>query len=152
MTEEETALEGPRYFGYAEAVAKILELEQAVGDLRARLEGRLPSPVYPDRELRAGEDDPADASQFPGVSTGASAPHTREKNPAAPALSYSPSPSAGFALRSAPARDDRAQLTVDRGPRPEAWVGSERVPCPQGCGAVVRRSGMARHLKRCPGA
>ncbi len=29
------------------------------------------------------------------------------------------------------------------------WSGAGRVPCPRGCGAVVRRDNLSRHLRRC---
>lgn len=32
------------------------------------------------------------------------------------------------------------------------WSGANRAACPRGCGAVVRRDNLARHLNRCAGA
>jgi hypothetical protein len=49
-----------------------------------------------------------------------------------------------------PSPERRARAPeVRRGKRENPWSGSDRIPCPRGCGVLARRDNLSRHLKRC---
>lgn len=140
----------PRSLGHGELVERFVALEGEVAALRARLEGLrselLPAgPPLPSgarveiARNRGGPTELGTTTETTGrPSDSSSSAHPEERASASSRVCVE------VARKGAPAPESRRERV--------AWSGADRTPCPRGCGTLVRRDNLSRHVKRCVGA
>jgi hypothetical protein len=124
-----------RGFSYSEAIERILALEGRVSHLEA-LAGcrRGPAPIGSNVATCGRDPTGPESEQESSHSSG----RTRDVASAPPCVLR-----VEIARKIAPVPPVRGDAV--------AWSGADRAPCPRGCGSLVRRDNLSRHLKRCVG-
>jgi hypothetical protein len=146
--------EAPRTLAYGELVEHVLALESEVAALRALFKGlrgelapaRPPLPSGALAEIARNHGGPREL----GTTTESTGRSPDSSSFARPDELVSPGP-----VFSSRGRDDIAlkdASTPDTRREGVAWSGADRTPCPRGCGTLVRRDNLSRHLKRCLGS